>query len=194
MTADFYRRYLRIDDRTLLNELSGISKIEYFRKGEKIINAGEEQHKIFLLKDGIVRGYLINPEGRDFTDCFGFQPGSPVMGCTRLDLPAQLNIQALNRVSVLSIPVGDFWDLADVYPEVVKIYNDYLIRSLEEHFEYGIVRSTLNAGEKYSWFAVRYPYLLERVSHKHIASFLGMTPQTFSKERTKFLREKAAAE
>ena len=66
MTADFYRRYLRIYDRTLLNELSGISKIEYFRKGEKIINAGEEQHKIFLLKDGIVRGYLINPEGRDF--------------------------------------------------------------------------------------------------------------------------------
>ncbi len=189
MVRNFLKDCLKITDRELLRELDSISTVEIFSKDEKLISVGEKQDEIMLLMDGIFRGYLIDPEGRDFTDCFGFQPGTPAMGCTRLDLPAQLNIQALNRVTVLKIPVEDVMELMKKYPEVAEIYNRYLTWSLEEHFERDIVKSTLSAGEKYRWFLEKYPDLLEKVSHKHIASFLNMVPQTLSRERKRLRKD-----
>ena len=170
MVERFLRRYLKIDDKNLLDEVIRISTVEYFSKNEKITCVGDRQEDIFLLMEGIFRGYLTDSEGKDFTDCFGFLPGTPAMGCTRFDLPAQLNIQALSDVAVLKISVEDVMALVERYPEVAEIYNRYLTWSLEEHFEHDVIKSTTSAGERYNWFVKKYPTLLDKVSHRHIAS------------------------
>ena len=38
---------------------------------------------------------------------------------------------------------------------------------------------------RYQWFLKKYPGLIDEVSNKHIASFLGMTPVTLSRLRQK---------
>lgn len=189
MVERFLRRYLKIDDKNLLDEVIRISTVEYFSKNEKITCVGDRQEDIFLLMEGIFRGYLTDSEGKDFTDCFGFLPGTPAMGCTRFDLPAQLNIQALSDVAVLKISVEDVMALVERYPEVAEIYNRYLTWSLEEHFEHDVIKSTTSAGERYNWFVKKYPTLLDKVSHRHIASFLNMVPQTLSRERAKLKKD-----
>lgn len=185
MIAEFLKTYLKLNDEKLLSELESIFEIKTFLKGEKLICVGDEQQEIFLLVKGIIRGFLTDTEGREFTDCFEFQPGAPAVGCTSLELPAQLNIQALSSVTVLKISVKALEKLMEKYPEIVQIYNRYLMRSLEEHFEHGMVKNTMSAGERYSWFVQKYPHLLAKVPHKYIASFLNMTPQTLSKVRSK---------
>ena len=46
--------------------------------------------------------------------------------------------------------------------------------------------------ERYQWFLKHYPGLIQTVSNKHIASFLGMTPVTLSRLRRKLRDEKLA--
>ena len=45
------------------------------------------------------------------------------------------------------------------------------------------------AMQRYQWFLEAYPGFIDKVSNKHIASFLGMTPVTLSRLR-RVLREK----
>lgn len=40
-----------------------------------------------------------------------------------------------------------------------------------------------SASERYRWFLSNYPGLIDRVPHRHIASFLNMTPVTLSRLR-----------
>ncbi len=185
MIADFLKKYLKIQDKMLLNEIVGISRMEYFPKGTRIVQIGERQSEIFLLFEGMARGYLTNSEGKDFTDCFGFWPGTPLIGCSGLsdELPSLLNIQALSSVTALGIPVKNLRQMIEKYPEAAKIYNDCLTESLKEHFEHGIILSTLSVRERYEWFMEKYPDLLGKISCRYIASFLDMTPQTLSRER-----------
>ena len=58
MVERFLRRYLKIDDKNLLDEVIRISTVEYFLKNEKLTRVGDRQEDIFLLMDGIFRGYL----------------------------------------------------------------------------------------------------------------------------------------
>lgn len=41
-----------------------------------------------------------------------------------------------------------------------------------------------SAAERYQWFLNAYPGLIDQVKHKHIASFLGMSPVTLSRLRS----------
>ena len=186
MVIGFFKTYLKICDEKLLYELNGISEIRNFSKGEILVRVGDNQEEIFLLIEGIIRGFLNDSEGREFTDCFEFEPGSPAVGCTSLALPAQLNIQALSSVIAVRISVTELEKLIEKYPQVAQIYNQYLMRSLEQHFEHGVIKSTMSAKERYNWFLQKYPDLINKVPHKYIASFLNMTPQTLSKIRSKY--------
>ena len=40
-----------------------------------------------------------------------------------------------------------------------------------------------NAQERYEWFLKKYPGVIDLISHKYIASFLGMNPVTLSRLR-----------
>ena len=76
-------------------------------------------------------------------------------------------------------------------PELMEIYNFFLRKALARHWEGKILMHQCAAMERYQWFLREYPGLINAVSNKHIASFLGMTPVTLSRLRRK-LREEPA--
>ena len=98
-------------------------------------------------------------------------------------MPAKLNMEALSKVFVLGLPVSAVRELMKKYPELVRIQNCFFREFLEEHLENSIMRRTKKTGERYLWFCRKYPFLLDRISHRQISSFLGVTPQTLSKRR-----------
>ena len=63
------------------------------------------------------------------------------------------------------------------------MYNRYLVSALEYHWETKMLLYRCTAMERYRWFLSRYPGLIDSISNKHIASFLGMTPVTLSRLR-----------
>ncbi len=190
MLEDFLEKYLNIHTKTLVKELGNIAVLRNFSKGDSLITAGKRPEEVFLLIDGIVRKYFIDEDGNDFTDCFLFEAGEERSADAAEKTPhPALSAEALSEVAALSLPVREVRSLMKKYPELVRIQNRRLTASLEKHLEYGIMRRTMKAGERYLWFCGRYPFLLENIPHRYIASFLLMTPQTLSRERAK-LRER----
>ena len=191
---DFMEQCLGIHNKKLQKELSDVAKLRTFFKGENLIRVEDKTKEVFLLMDGIVRGYFLKDDGRDFTDCFCFRAGTPITGGGGTDMPAKLNMEALSKVFVLGLPVSAVRELMKKYPELVRIQNCFFREFLEEHLENSIMRRTKKTGERYLWFCRKYPFLLDRISHRQISSFLGVTPQTLSKERKKLRKAGDAAD
>ena len=102
---------------------------------------------------------------------------------------AMLSIEALTDSEILCIPIESIRELLKENIFLLQIYNRFLANALERHWEIKNILHKQTAKERYQWFLEAYPGLIDRVSNKHIASFLGMTPVTLSRLR-RVLREK----
>lgn len=191
MTVDaFYREVIGISDEELIGYLCSITTERHLSKKEKLIQAGEIQRHLIFLLNGILRGFLLDADGRDITDCFGYECGTAAMGGVELNMPSSVSIEALTESDVICLPLTEVLVLLEQHPELVQIYNLYLRRALSVHCEVKTIITQHSAMERYSWFLKAYPGLIDRVSNKYIASFLGMTPVTLSRMRTALRMEK----
>ena len=48
---------------------------------------------------------------------------------------------------------------------------------------------SLTAEERFEKFCVKYPDLIQKVPQKQIASFMGVTPEFFSKMKSRILKQ-----
>lgn len=180
---EFYRKSFQLSDETELQRLTEITELVHLRKGERICQEGERQNKVTFLLRGLLRGYFLDANGRDITDCFVFQYGTPAMACLALEEPSTITIEAIAESDVLSLPMQAVLDLLERRPELYQVYNRFLLAALQTHWEVKTIMYQYPALQRYQWFLRTYPGLSEQVSGKHIASFLGMTQVTLSRLR-----------
>lgn len=53
-----------------------------------------------------------------------------------------------------------------------------------------MARYRYDARQRYLWFLSAYPGLIQKVSNKYVASFLGMNPSTLSRQKAALRNEK----
>ncbi|MEM7298257.1 MAG: Crp/Fnr family transcriptional regulator, partial [Bacteroidota bacterium] len=98
---------------------------------------------------------------------------------------ATCNIQALEESIVLSINQENWNTLVKEVPVFVS-YTRVLFRNKMFAQQNRIVQSlSLPAKERYQLFLEEYPDLSQRIPQKHIASYLGITPEFLSMLRAK---------
>lgn len=187
---EFYRNVFRLKDKELIQELINETEIRRLKKGEHIVHIGEVQKDVYFLETGVARGYFLDINGKDVTDCFGFRQGTAVVSFGQLELnaPSLMTIEMLEEGSFFCIPVAAVIRLQQRYKEAMILYNQLLITALKEHWELKRILNSYTAVQRYQWFLKEYPGLIDKVSNKYIASFLGMTPVTLSRLR-RSLRE-----
>lgn len=186
---EFLNQELQVEDEEIVRQVEGAAKCETLKKGEMVIEAGDRHENISFLLEGVMRGFVIDVNGRDITDCFIFGTGDAAVGCNDLNEPSHVSIEAMTDCKVLQIPTALIESLIETHPELLLIYNRLLVRALKRHWEVKMVVYRCTAMQRYQWFLKEYPELIEIVSNKHIASFLDMTPVTLSRLRRQ-LREK----
>ena len=177
-----------ISDEMLLRIILEHGKTETVKRGELLISSGELQTALPILLSGIFRGFVLDEEGREVTDCFTSCPGDFVVGCGLLTEPSRVGFEAICDSEVLMIPMGELLDALMQSKELMELYNRALTEALQRHWELKILLLQCPAMGRYQWFLKKYPGLIDKVSNKHIASFLGMTPVTLSRLRQR-LRE-----
>ena len=177
-------------DKELIQELVSATDTRYLKKGEFVVHVGEVQNDIYFLETGIARGYFLDVNGKDVTDCFGFRCGTAVVSFGQLELntPSSMTIEMLEDGSFFCVPISVVIRLQKHYEEAMMLYNHLLIAAMKEHWELKRVLNSCTAVQRYEWFLEKYPGLIGKVSNKYIASFLGMTPVTLSRLR-RTLRE-----
>ena len=187
---DFYQNIFYLKDRKLIQELVNSTDIRYLKKGEFVVRIGEVQNDVYFLEAGIARGYFLDVNGKEVTDCFGFRCGTAAVsfGELELNVPSPMTIEILEDSKFFCVPISVVIQLQTHYEEAMMLYNHLLITAMKAHLELKRVLNSYTAVQRYQWFLEEYPGLIGKVSNKYIASFLGMTPVTLSRLR-KSLRE-----
>ncbi len=178
---NFLKTVFDVQNEELLREACAMANVTDVAKGTMLARCGEPQAHIFFLLDGVFRGFFLDIDGREITDCLGYRCGDVAMASFGLDDQALVNIEMMTAGKVLSLPTSGPAALMQKYPEVLVIYNQLLTKSLEMNWEMKIVLYQRTAKERYEWFQKKYPGLIDRISNKYIASFLRMNPVTFSR-------------
>lgn len=180
---------LHLTDPALVEALIEASVPLHLDQGELLIREGEQPTVVPFLLEGIVRGYLFDENGREITDCFAVQPGSPVMPAADLQQPSPLYLEAVVACEFLVVSLADIQRLLGKYEELQQLYHQQLLDSFARHWEIKTTLCRSSAMQRYQWFLEKYPGLIDQVHHRSIASFLGMTPVTLSRQRSALLQE-----
>lgn len=164
----------------------------HLKKGELIVQAGQIQNELFLLETGVARGYFLNINGKEITDCLIFRSGWAAIGFCPLEMDVQspMTIEMLEAGTFFCLPISTVLELESQYPEITQLYNRMLIASLNEHWKLKQILNQCTAIERYQWFLENYPGLINRISNKYIASLIGMTPVTLSRLRSQLRTER----
>ena len=185
---ELFRNLFGLTDESLIQRLSAQGEVRLLKKGHVLYREGETPSRLTFLIQGLLRGYFLDANGKDITDCFAFEPGSPAVACISLGEPASVSIEALEDSQVLELPLTWVLELLEEYPQLYRTYSFFLLQALRRHWEVKAAMYQYTAMERYQWFLRTYPGLHRQVSGKHIASFLGMTQVTLSRLR-RTLRE-----
>lgn len=189
---DFYQNYLQVTDEALLEEAVAVTEVRTVRRGDRLIQAGKMPTHMCFLVSGIVRGVMLDGNGKDITDCIVYRCGAPVMPDNDFTRPASITLEALTDCEIVCLPLAAVGELMERYPALAELKFHLVLFSAEIHRKLKIATYQYTAAQRYEWFLQEYPGLIDQISHKYIASLLNMTPVTLSKIRNS--RRKAQAD
>lgn len=151
------------------------------QKKEIILNQGQICKKIFFVESGSFRALNLNQEGKESTIMFAIKDWWITdMNCFVNQLPAQVSIEALEPSKIMEM---EYRSLEELYVIVPKLERYFRIL-----FQKAYIREqvrTLNSlsvpiEERFKFFLKSYPSIVEKVTQKQIASYLGVTPEFLS--------------
>ena len=181
---DFYKDVLNITEDELIDEAVKVTEIKFLKKGEYLFRTGEIPTHICFLMNGVLRGVMLDCNGKDITDCIVFRCGDSVMPDNDFTQPASITMEALTDSQIVCVSITTVLDLLERFPSVTETYRKLLLLSANTHRNLKIATYQYTAVQRYEWFLKEYPGLIDRISHKYIASLLNMTPVTLSKIRS----------
>ena len=103
--------------------------------------------------------------------------------------PSLLNVDALEDSEILMISREDSDLLYKTIPKYEHFTRILMENAFIAHQQRIIQNSCFSAAERYRFFKEKYPFFLQRLPQAQIASYLGVTPEFFSKMRSQLLKE-----
>ena len=156
-----------------------------FRKGEMITAPGNIEDHFGIVESGVQRLYF---EHDGNAHCLGFSydgSWSGVYDSFVTRTPSRFGMQAVTDSVIWRITYPALQDLYGSIPGMERfgrlIMEELLIGRATREIEI----MSLSAEQRYQRLMARSPQLLQLVAQKDIASYLGMTPETFSRLRAK---------
>ena len=170
-------------DEEILGEIVNKAAFRVLPKGEILASIGDDTSSAGLVLSGLARCYYIDQDGNDITR--GFAPeGSMCMDEGFFGYPERICMwETLEETTVMLCRTAD---IKRLITENVA-FKDVWILLLEKAIRYKIYRENgflvENATERYTHFKKIYPNLSETVPQKHIATYLGIAPESLSRIR-----------
>lgn len=165
----------------------GIKEIA-IQKGDVFVEAGNISQKIAFVKEGVFRSLYYNKQGDDFTRYFIYE------GRFIGDFQSFVN-QTPSNEYIEAITDGVLWvidfDHFKIIETEIAIW-PVLIAKLhafvaENKLKVASTMLNLDAKSRYLHFLSHYPGLANRVPQAMLASYLGITPSSFSRIRKNIL-------
>lgn len=154
-----------------------------------LLSSGDVSKQTYFVNSGILRSFNINDnivehvlhfacEGWWIGDMYSYISGKP----------GNLFIEVLEDAEIVSISKENHQKLYQEIPKLERFFRILAENSLVSHQERLMDNLSLTAEERFEKFCRKYPDLINKVSQKYIASYIGVTPEFFSKMKAKMLK------
>ena len=191
--SEIAARYNVPADREALGELVAISSFRVIAQGSLIASIGDGTGYSGLMLNGTARSYYIDSEGNDITRGFAVE-GSLFMDEGLYGYDERICMwEALEDSTVMLCETSRVKDLI----RSNAAFKNLWICLLEMSVRYKLYRENgflvESASERYMHFKKLYPEVCRRVPQKHIATYLGITPESLSRIRSAMKERKPEA-
>ncbi len=173
---------------TSLKKIEELVQIQEFEKGINFIEKDKRNRSEYFLLEGVCKSYLLNPEGEEITISFFNSKSvlSPWKTRTAGDT-SFLNFQALTNIKLGVMNAISFRDLMIDDNEVGQFGYSVLARELESKVRKEVGLASKTARERLIEFRLSSPNLENEISHKDIATYLGITNISLSRLRRELI-------
>jgi len=154
------------------------------KKRQFLLQEGDICRHIAFVNSGCLRAYTVDHKGEEHIIQFAIEDwwisdlNSYLTGS-----PATYNIDALQDSEVLLLEKSARDKLLEAVPSIERFFR--LLQEANYIATHRRINNSLSASaeERYLQFIKTYPALVEQVPQGHIASYLGITPQSLSRIR-----------
>lgn len=155
-----------------------------FNRSDFITSSGKIERYFYVVISGVQTIYILTKDGDKKVIGFSFDGSfSGVYDSFLLEKPSHYFLEALTPSTLIRITKQQYDALFQIYPEFERwgrlAHQDLLVGRVQREIEL----TTLSVKERYRIFMERCPDPLRTIPQKYLASYLNMTPETFSRMR-----------
>ena len=154
-------------------------------KGDYLLRQGERTNKIWYIETGIAHEYI--QKGKQILTLSFIFPNVFVdyFPSTIGGLPSPRNIRLLTDTEILEIDHEQMMNIESIRSLIYETRSYIAIYYNFELQERMFQLQFLNAQERYANLIERQPYLIKEIPSIYLADYLGVSPETFSRIRSK---------
>jgi CRP-like cAMP-binding protein len=173
-------------------EILFLSKIEpkQYKAKTILLSSGEIADSTYFVNSGILRSFNINDNIIEHVlhfACEGWWIGD--MYSYISEKPGNLFIEVLEDAELVIISKENHQILYKEIPKLERFFRILAENSLLAHQERLMDNLSLSAEERFEKMCKKYPSLIQKVAQKHLASYIGVTPEFFSKMKSRLLKK-----
>lgn len=163
----------------------------HFAKGDFLLQRDRTAHHYWFLEQGFARSFAIDPEGNDVTTHF-YGPGDIIIDWPSFFMrtPTKEGTQALTDCRCWQLDFETFQQLFHSIEAFRESGRARLVKSYFELKRHSISLITDPAKDRYLRLITDKPEIVQNVSLKQIASFLGITDTSLSRIRKEIAADK----
>ncbi len=166
------------------------TETKQFKTKTILLSAGDVATCTYFVNSGILRSFNINDNIIEHVlhfACEGWWIGD--MYSYISEKPGNLFIEVLEDAEVVIITKENHQKLYQEIPKLERFFRILAENSLVSHQERLIDNLSLTAEERFEKFCSKYPTLIQKVPQKQVASYIGVTPEFFSKMKARLLKK-----
>ncbi len=176
-------------DHSIINTFISLIFTKKIKKKDLLLKQGEICKEIFYVQKGLLRVYVLNegkevntwfvPEGDFITSVNSYHKGKP----------SEHAIEALEDCEVISIKKTTLDFIMKNNHKAALFASNELFNKLCEYQDQASALRFMNAESRYSYLFEKQKAIFNRISQKHLASFLGVDTTYLSKIIKKHVKE-----
>jgi len=163
----------------LSNALMEGIRLNRYDAQETFVSPGNYSSSLYYIQSGIIRGAIEGPDEK-MTTWFKQEGDIVIPQGLFNQQPSEEYMNAVTKATLIALPFINLKKVADAYPEAMELVVLLGVEKISEGQYREKLLRTAKAKDRYDLFIKNEKYLLKRIQHFLIASYLNVTKETFS--------------